>query len=405
VVRGTVYATDGKFTGEIEALGAGGASGDKARMYYGNFEVYRTVPGVGQVLYKALSRSESGVGANNVQVTIPGYFRTQPKVIVSPASMQLYSAAYAGQNQSINVQANAITESSAGSMVWSFTPVATLNLSANTGSTVVNQSSGVVSSTWTSAQYTTAANATSISPSVILASNRGNGSSQYFYRTVRWRVEYYNGSSWVTTGAFTTANLGADTAASVTSTASFSFPSAGTWTFRVYCEAYDTSTALFGAASYNYVTDTFSRSDRIGEERSLGYVSFNYAAAYSIPAGWERDGDYSLTVQVNYRLGDTAYAYAKIENTFLPGTASGWVTVAKSFTKSTASLFVQVNGAGVGAISSCYINSMTGSVRRRQLKANSATAQNSFQLSSYGYALTSAQVLATGSLNWVAIGD
>jgi len=134
-------------------------------------------------------------------------------------------------------------------------------------------------------------------------------------------------------------------------------------------------------------------------------VSFNYAAAYSIPAGWERDGDYSLTVQVNYRLGDTAYAYAKIENTFLPGTASGWVTVAKSFTKSTASLFVQVNGAGVGAISSCYINSMTGSVRRRQLKANSATAQNSFQLSSYGYALTSAQVLATGSLNWVAIGD
>lgn len=403
-VRGTVYATAGTFTGTIEAIGAGGAGGDKARMHYGNFEVYRTVPGVGQVLYKALSRSESGVGDNNVSVTIPGYFRSQPRVIVSPASLQLYAAAYSGQNQSITVEARSITESSPGSMTWSFSPVATLNLAANTGLSVVNQSSGTTSGAWISSQYTTPANATSISPSVMLASNRGNGASQYFYRTVRWKVQYYNGSSWVD-GAYTTANLAADTGASTVSTATFMFPSSGTWTFRIYCEAYDTSTALFGAAAYAYVTDTFSRSDRAGLETSLGPLTLTYAAAYAIPAGWERYGDYSLTAQVNYRLGNPADAYARIDNDWLPTTSSGWVTVSKRYNRSSASLFIQVGSGGSGAISSCYINSMTGSVQRRQLAANSSTAQNSFQLNSYGYMLASAQVLATGSLNWVAIGD
>lgn len=414
VVRGTVYATDGKFTGEVEAVGAGGSSGDKARMYYGNFEVYRTVPGVGQVLYKALSRSESGVGSNNVSVTIPGYFRSQPKVIVSPASLQLYASAYANQNQSITVEAQSIVESYAGSMVWSFTPVATLNLAANTGSSVINQSSGTISTSWTSSQYTTPANTTTITPSVTLASNRGNGVSQYFYRTVRWRVEYYNGSSWITTAAYTTVDLGADANASVTSTSTFTFPSAGTWTFRIYAEAYDTSTSVFGSAAYNYGTDVVSRSDyqTITANAGVG-ANLNYSVSYSAPSGWEVTS-YSTTYVYGCNLSATVFGSASVSGPNMYQSASGYPGASFSndnvaVTTSTNSLKFYATSSPSGTNSSAYaklwLRSATMTVQRRQPIANSTTANNSFQFNSYGYSLTSAQVLATGTLNWVAIGD
>ena len=413
VVRGTVYATDGKFTGEVEALGAGGAGGDKARMYFGNFEVYRTVPGVGQVLYKALSRSESGVGANNARVTIPGYFRTQPKVIVSPASLQLYAAAYAGQNQSITVQADSILESSLGSMVWSFTPVATLNLAANTGLAVLNQGSGTQSAAWMSSQYTTPANTASISPSVTLASNRGNGASQYFYRTVRWKVQYFNGSSWVD-GPYTTTNLAADTGASTVSTATFNFPGTGAWTFRIYCEAYDANGAVFGAASYNYGTDTVRRSD-YKEVWTSGNqsLSLNYRVSYATPAGWEVTS-YASSYVYGYNISATVFGLARVDgpnmnhtvNTY-PGASAAQDNLTESAETNALDFTATSSPGGVNSLVSAklWLRSATMTVQRRQLAANSAIAQNSFQFNSYGYTLTSAQVLATGSLNWVAIGD
>jgi hypothetical protein len=63
------------------------------------------------------------------------------------------------------------------------------------------------------------------------------------------------------------------------------------------------------------------------------------------------------------------------------------------------------SGIGSTAIAQLTLRSATMTVQRRQAIANSTTAANSFQFNSYGYALTDAKELATGSLNWVAIGD
>lgn len=409
VVRGTVYATDGQFIGEVLALGAGG---NKARMWAGDFEVYKQVPNVGLVLYKALSRVESGVGANNVQVTIPGYFLNQPRVIVSPANIKLYDAAYANQSQSIQCEVRDLIESPAGSMVWKFTPLATLSLAANTGQTVINQTSGVISTNWTSSQYTTQANTTKITPSVSLASFRGTGTSGvYFYRTVRWRVEYLSGGSWVA-GAWTTTNLGADANASTTTTATFTFPSAGTWTFRIYAEAYDTSTATFGSIAYETATDTISRTGNVTqtiqswEETSR---SLNYTPTYSLPSGWsivsiKYTYVYSYEI-IKYGTGNCSIAGDEF---YLFSNGSGSNLSASSTNSSNTLSFTlssTFDAFGQGAYVTMTMHSVTGTVTRRRPAPSSTTPSNTFSLNSYSYELTSAQVLATGTLNWVAIGE
>ena len=409
VVRGTVYATDGQFIGEVLALGAGG---NKARMWAGDFEIYKQVPNVGLVLYKALSRVESGVGANNVQVTIPGYFLNQPRVIVSPANIKLYDAAYANQSQSIQCEVRDLIESPAGSMVWKFTPLATLSLAANTGQTVINQTSGTISTNWTSSQYTTASNTSKITPSVSLASFRGTGTSgTYFYRTVRWRVEYLSGGSWVA-GAWTTTNLGADANASTTTTATFTFPSAGTWTFRIYAEAYDTSTATFGSVAYETATDSISRTGNVTqtiqswEETSR---SLNYTPTYSLPSGWSIVSikyNYVYSYQIiKYGTGNCSIAGDEF---YLFSNGSGSNLSASSTNSSNTLSFTlssTFDAFGQGAHVTMTMHSVTGTVTRRRPAPSSTTPSNTFSLNSYSYELTSAQVLATGTLNWVAIGE
>jgi hypothetical protein len=51
------------------------------------------------------------------------------------------------------------------------------------------------------------------------------------------------------------------------------------------------------------------------------------------------------------------------------------------------------------------LHSTTGSVTRRRPLTNSTTAINSLSFNYYDFNLTAAQVLATGSLNWLAIGE
>jgi len=408
VIRGTVYASAGQFTGEVISQGSGG---NKARMYSGNFEIYKDVPNVGTVLYKALSRTETGVGQNNVQVTIPGYFTAQPKIIVSPANIKLYDAAYANQSQSIQCEAYNITESSAGSMVWRFTPRATLSLAANTGQTVINESSGTTSSGWTSSQYTTAANTSAVTLNVTLRSYRGTGTSgNYYYRTVRWKAQYWNGSSWVDS-SWSTSNLGADTAANVTTSITVNFPSAGTWTVRVVTEAYDTGGTFNTGTSYEYATDNLSRSDYQSitvQSPPQTTQSLNYSPSYSLPSGWEQTGQ-SITYTYSYQIINTPpYASATITGSGLSLFSGSGTNLTKTYTSNLTLTFSATAGVGSfnsGSYAKLELTGLTGTVSRRRALTNSTTAVNSFSLNYYNFSLASSQVLAEGSLNWVALGE
>lgn len=419
-VRGTVFATDGQFIGEVIAQAP---SGNKARMWSGDFEIYKQVPSVGLVLYKALSRVESGVGANNVQVTIPGYFLNQPRVIVSPANIRLYENTYANQAQLLQCEAQSITESSPGSMVWRFTPVATLNLGANSGQTVLNQSSGQVSTGWTSSQYTTPANTTAITPSVNLASFRGTGTSGgYYRRTARWRVQYLNGGTWVD-GTWTTVDLPSSVSASAASTAAFTFPSAAAWTFRIQFEAYDTGGTFTTTVEYEYATDTVTRSDAQTIQAQVAFggansasASLNYVPSYTLPSGWALTGitfsyvySYSVSRSGSFATAEVAQTpYSGGLSIVAPPNSSGTnLTRSRSASSNVLNFSTTASRSfsSESATASLTLNSVTGVYSRRRALTNSTAAANSFSLASYTYQLTAAQVLATGSLNWIAIGE
>jgi hypothetical protein len=412
VIRGTVYATDGQFVGEVIAQGAGG---NRARMWAGNFEVYKDVPGVGTTLYKALSRFEAGVGANNVVVTIPGYFSVQPKIIVSPANIRLYDSAYANQSQSVQCEALNIVQTSSGSMVWQFTPKATLSLAANTGQTVVNQSSGTVSTGWTSPQYTTPANTASISPNISLSSLRGTGTAgNYYLRTVRWKVEYLSSGTWIS-GDWTTTNLGASAPASITTNATFTFPSAGTWVFRIVTEAYDTGGTFSTGTQYETATDNISRTGNVSvsSNSTNSIPTLNYTPTYTVPSGWTVTGvQYSYVY--SYTLFTVTFGIARVQGSGMfhsaqSGQSLSGNNITRSFSGSTNSLTFTAQGSTTGTSStgsaSLTLHSTTAVVTRQRPLTNSTTASNSFSFNYYDFNLSSAQVLATGTLNWLAIGE
>lgn len=417
VVRGTVYATDGQFNGEVIAEDTGG---NKARMWAGNFEIYKVVPSVGVVLYKALSRVESGVGANNVQVNIPGYFTAQPRVIVSPANIALYEKNYASQSQSIQCEARDLVETSAGSMSWRFTPLATLSLAANTGQTVVNQTSGSISTGWTSSSYTTPANTASITPNITLTSLRGTGTSGgYYLRTVRWKVEYLSGGTWVA-GSWTTSALGAAAPATITTGTTFTFPSSGTWVFRIVTEAYDSGGTFSVGTSYETATDNISRTGDVNVyvgPYQTADLTLTYTPTYSAPSGWEVTNVsynyvYSYSISKSSGIGTFGatisgsglYFFAQENN---PKSGS---SLTQTYSRSSNLLVFSVSASWDSffqrsGYASLTLHSVTGVVSRRRPLTNSTTASNTFSFNYYDYNLTAAQVLATGSLNWIAIGE
>ena len=248
-IRGTVYATDGQFNGEVIAVSP---SGEMARMFSGNFELYKNVPGAGLVKYNTLSRIETGVGLSGSVVTIPGYFSSPPTVIVSPQSLNTYDPGYPAQAQALRCEVTGLVENPAASQIWQFTPTATLNIAGNDGYVADGTSSGDVTVPWTSPTApTTPINTTSIDGAVTAASrhdvtatlgvNLPYSLSPYgnvcAVRAVRARVEYYSGGAWLS-GPWTSAVLAKSESAS-TPLAPNVLPSAGAYPVRMRCEAAD----------------------------------------------------------------------------------------------------------------------------------------------------------------------
>jgi len=430
--------------GHIRTFGAGNVGArDYSSLESGNLYLYRYIVNTGQtVQYNYLSRMESGIANSGDTVAIPGYFRNQPKVMVSPAGIGLYKQAYANQDQSLTCAAANISETSSGSAQWTFDATATLNLAANTGTAVVNSSSGAISSnTYNSAHQTTPANCASTTVSIRLLSVRGNGISQYLYRQVSWRIGYRvsgSGSAY----SFTTARIkaiGAITSGSVQDSALVSFPSANTWEFYVEYVASDVGTSTFGAISYTYSNETLSgQSGIIAQASADNYPVTVNGSGGNLPASavntsWEiYKIDYTLQYDIvffatnssgsyDYGTGNAAISIrgtqvAFEEEPFYTYTSNESrynVVVSHSYTGSnlgrdvnpvTASAYAFGGSQYYGFVTTARIDSLVEKIYRRNPIANSTTPSNEFIFDSHNYSLSSAQVLAYGSLNWLAVG-
>lgn len=441
--------------GEIRVYAGLGANQDFVRLTAAQINFMRYIAGTGYVAYNYLSRLEAGQANSGDTVTIPGYWKQQPKVMVSPAGLALFKKDYVAQDQSISCLATALQETATGSGVWQFGATATLNLAANTGTTAVNESSGVITAnTFTSSTKTTASNCATIMPTVAFLSSRGNGTSQYYHRSVRWRVEYYSGGTWLA-DSYRVVNIGDQTSVDVTDSYTFTFPSAAAWQWRIYAESYDTDGTVFGSLSYTYTQETVYGTDiSPGSYSSVATNSTGRAtySNYSSPvlSGEIYEITYNATLSVTalssgtteffshsiatwaaagtfYDLktdgtlhhvtsGNAVIGTKKVSTSLLQSsTAATWAPGAQSSTVSGSNLTFHSNYFAIGCERNFggtvtvqvkqFISAMSAVVKHRTVVTNSTTPANTFKVQSFNYSLTSAQVLASGSLNWLAVGQ
>lgn len=413
-------------SGEIRVRKSLSPTADFVRLSSGEIRFMRYIGGSYQS-YNYLSRLESGVANSGGVVTIPGYWKSQPKVMVSPAILSLYKATFAAQDQGISCTAQNLVETFAGSGVWQFTATATLNLAANTGGGAISASSGATSvNSFTTPTQVTPANCTSITPSVSLQSQRGNGASQYLYRAARWRVEYYSGGTWVASG-WRAVTMGAQFGA-LTDSVVFTFPSAGAWQWRIYMEAYDVDGSVFGSISYTYSNTTVVGSmpvyttnflSNIGKSGSPISTVLSFGAATGSGEIYQVDYSWNATVSIVAASNGATTAFwgndpgGTYRSASLSKYAQGSVlSQVWSGSKTSASYLSTLSGSfyeGTPTLTSINarltMNSCQATIYRRTIVANTTTPSNTFALSSYTYSLATAQVLATGALNWLAVGE
>ncbi len=104
--------------------------------------------GTSHQLYNSLKRVETGMAVpNNVSVTLPGIWKNEPKIIVSPADIMTYNKNY-NANQTLVCQAEDITRSG---LTYTFTPKAFLRLTEGSVGTPISAAAGITAAdrrTW-----------------------------------------------------------------------------------------------------------------------------------------------------------------------------------------------------------------------------------------------------------------
>jgi hypothetical protein len=274
---------------------------------------------------------------------------------------------------------------------------------------------------------------------------------------------YYNGSAWIA-GSWKLKAIGS-TIDSVTDSQSFTFPSSNAWQFYLEFSTSDAGgTFSTGAVQYNYTTATLTAAGPVVESGDAidsnsgatvttskltgSPTHYQYKISYS--SAFRQDTVMALPTytpaatwsiyQVNYQytaepylkpefLGSSGALYLKytelatgsvIANTNPTGNTSVTVgtsdytsaPLSRNYTLTTSSytnnITVRMDRA-TGSTGTNYwgieLSSATVTIYLRQVVTNSTTPSNSDTFQNYSYSLTSAQVLATGSLQWIATGE
>lgn len=406
----------------------------RTKMTEGNVITYLKVPSVGEIPYQSLTHVEVGTCQNNTEVTIPGYFATQPKVLVSPAELGVYNKDYAAQSQTLICTPGAVTQTGANTYRWKFTPTATLSLLGTEQNIAINANSGITSGdTNTTATRQAPGNTDRITVDMQFLSVRGTGTNpNYNFRQVAWYIQYSTDQVSWTNGPTTTVQMGANISSYVASSQTVTFPSPQAWYWRVVSTASDAGgTFSMGGATYNYHTDT------VGGTVGSASVYVDGATAtsasqdvnitmnsYSPPAGYSiYQVDYSYSI--NYSLWATSGAFNHVGTAFFRNEGNGTFdsissdnqndrsktgTYSRSFSQASYSTsfkggncyVTRTNGAA--ARSQTTGGSISATVYSRQLITNSTTPENQFNLIARNVRIVGAQVLATGTLNWMAVG-
>jgi len=123
---------------EIAICPSGGKTGnDYCRLTNGELDFFY-YDGSSHVSYKSLKRVEAGQAASGNTVYIPGYWKSAPKIILSPANFPIYDETYTGQDQTMKLEVQSLQLQSGETMKYQFQPQCSLELAAGTGGYDVN---------------------------------------------------------------------------------------------------------------------------------------------------------------------------------------------------------------------------------------------------------------------------
>jgi len=367
--------------------------------------------------YKQLLRRESGIANHGTVVQIPGYFSSVPDIQVSINTLYSYLSEYGLQDQQWSCWPDEITEFSPGR--WQFKPVVGLYLAGASGSQILADYQESSSDTHTSNVFQTPPNTSAITMTVRLKSVRGTGAvPNYYYRQVKWRIgRSANGTDWAWT-TYQTKNIGA-TFDYVQDSRSLSFPSARAWYIKIEYIAEDAGgTFASGSVSYDYDTEvksTDAEVELINYSVDYKTISLN-TGEYSPPPGWTI-WKVSWTAEVRYGshdwAGDNSEYRGRVYNTrppyksdgtwYFSGPEPSWVSQVVSREDETVEYHPNIMGRVVGA--GAGIRNASQTIYIRKPKDNSTTPSNGYNTYSYSFTLAAATPLASGVLNWIAIGE
>lgn len=323
-----------------------------------------------------------------------------------------------------------------------------MQLGEASGTKVVNDYQVLTSNTFTTPVQELPANTTGVTVNVRVASVRGTGTSNtYYYRKVDLRVGYCTTSggtySWTT---WTSHAIGA-TLDPINVSRTVAMPYSGKWYIKVEYAAADAGgTFTTGATEYDYNTATVVGGSQVSGEVDASLYSgsgtpYNKTDTktitlplntYSPPSGWsvyQVAYSYEYAYYLNlvtgvYQTGEVRMAAPDVLHSKKITYASGSYTEGDtnlgnwaSKTVTTASYSTTFISSDLYAYGTRSINGGTtakakGALRNgqaiiyiRKVKTNSTTPSNQFDTLSANYELSSAQVLSSGVVNWIAIGE
>ncbi len=383
----------------------------------------------------SLTHIETGVADSGDTVVIPGYFDTQPNIIVSPREIMTFDATYVAQDQTLKCIATNINEYATGQ--WEFDAVASLILAAAGGTESVAWTNGSTSSaTFNSSAdtQTTLDFCEEITVNIRVWSIRGNGSpATYYYRKATWKVMYRevgDGGAWSESTAVVTA-LGTSLGWVEASTVVTLSPAAD-WDFYVTVTYADVG-GTFVSGSPPTAEDVKNGTNAYEELDSdvdgvLGSASATVEGtlpAYSPPAGW-------VVTSVLYEYDTDSYLWANVPGIYIikaeaksrlkaklmqEGTGGPYedgtdgATDLTSMSHTTGSyatdevsgeITVQATIGSGQAIAQGRFSNITATITRQQNA--STTADNDLNVVDYQYELSGSSAAATGTLNWTVIG-
>jgi hypothetical protein len=399
------------------------------------FQVYRDGAYQEQ---KAVKRVEFGVANSGETVFIPGYWDSQPKLMIGPKNLMSFREDFVAQNQSWLIEPRNFRETSPNSQRWQFDAIAELNLSENSGTITAGSAQGWgATNTFTSLAYNLIGNTSQITVNFVAGSYRGTGTNTnvWAYRAVRWKIQLYNNAlgQWQDVNSFRVVSITAQGAAQVvkTDSATVAVSSAHTQV-RIYAESYDSG----GAYSLGGDTFTYWQGD-VGGNAAVADCIHGPTTAYctlatpNVPAGYSiYQVDYYY--QWRYEIGfGTQEAIEFAQQFRFYGAGRGWGP--QSFVHDAydqglgrvgnwqqvnliaATSYFDANLMYVQAYNPSQLTfqpyglirtqGVWARVYAKRLNINSSTPVNYFQFQSFAWVTPSAATIANGSLNWFAVGE